>query len=668
MANENPTIAELVASLPEVYQPIHGYPAFSNSASRRCEDRWTQIARLHDTLRAQLGRSLRVLDLGCAQGYFSFHLAERGAQVEGLDYLDANIALCQALAAESPALKVTFRQGLIEEVLPLLRIDEYDLVLGLSVFHHLIDAHGLAPVRTLLDTAAERVAVVLIEAALPTEPLYWASAQPAHPRELLAGFSFVHEVARHPTHLSTVQRPLYVASNRYWLLGNQSGPIETHQTDPHALAQGIYQGSRHYFVSGDLLVKLFRLDHPQGERNREEIQAEARFLSHPPAGFHAPACHLSGANDADTWLVRERLPGTLLLDHLRAGTALDHQRILRTILQQLIALESAGLYHRDLRTWNVLIDDDGQPVLLDYGSISPEPRDVAWPGNLHLSFLVFVGELVTGNTDAPEPLRPITLGPWSLPAPYRSWAMALWATPPAQWRFQLLLDRLENAEPGAETALTPERLWAQEIEHALERQSRFMKNLHWTQAQQAQRQDLEQAHTQLQNWSHTLEQTLAEKNHRLEALEFLVQHLEAETESRLLQMQTELDAAQAEARAAQAQTHAMQTSLSWRVTAPARALPRYQRALMNAPRQAAAALHRQLHRGLGAAIRYALAQPWSTTLGLSLLRRAPRVHEKLRTMFLVNATSGAPADEMPALPADLARVREALHAAVRQND
>lgn len=682
MADPHPGIADLVTLLPEVYQPIHGHPELSTSVSRTCDDRWVQIAHIHDTLQAQLGRPLRVLDLGCAQGYFSLRLAERGAQVEGLDYLDANIAVCQALAAECSHLQVAFRQGRIEEVLPLLRTDQYDLVLGLSVFHHLIDAHGVACVRALLDTLAERVAAMLIEVALPSEPLYWAAAQPTHPHELLAGFAFVHELARHPTHLSAVQRPLYIASNRYWLLGDQSGPIDTHRTDPHALAQGIYQGSRHYFGSGNRLIKLFRLDHPQGDRNRTEIEAEARFLANPPAGFHAPACHFSGANQADAWLVRECLPGRLLLDHLRAGTAIDHRLIVRTILQQLIALEAAGLHHGDLRTWNILIGDNGQPILLDYGSISAHAQDVAWPGNLYLSFFVFVNELVTGNTDAPEPLRPIALGPWSLPAPYRSWARALWVLPPAQWCFQRFLDQLEQAEAATEAKaevdsepFTPEQLWAQEIEHALERQSRFMKNLHWAQTQQAQRQDLEQAHARLQDWSHTLEQTLAEKNRHLEELEFMVRHLEAESEGRRLQIQTELDTAranmqtaQAQAEAAQAQLLALHSSLSWRITAPARALPRYLRTVTTVLGQRA--------RGVGATIACALSP--------ALLRHAPRLHATL-SKLLPAATAatvatadipvaGMPADPAnkpanhPADPADLARVREALQAAVRQPD
>jgi O-antigen chain-terminating methyltransferase len=99
-------IAELVHRLPEVYQPILGHPELSERVSRGCSDRLDDIARIYRALETQLGRPLRVLDLGCAQGFFSLSLADLGATVLGVDYLAANIDVCQALAAERPERKI----------------------------------------------------------------------------------------------------------------------------------------------------------------------------------------------------------------------------------------------------------------------------------------------------------------------------------------------------------------------------------------------------------------------------------------------------------------------------------------------------------------------------------------------------------------------------------
>lgn len=59
-----------VAALPEKYQPIFGHPELSEGSSRGCEDRFVLIRECAQRLQGELGRPLRVLDLGCAQGFF----------------------------------------------------------------------------------------------------------------------------------------------------------------------------------------------------------------------------------------------------------------------------------------------------------------------------------------------------------------------------------------------------------------------------------------------------------------------------------------------------------------------------------------------------------------------------------------------------------------------
>ncbi|NOX74477.1 MAG: class I SAM-dependent methyltransferase, partial [Alphaproteobacteria bacterium] len=220
----------LVEALPEVYQPIFGHPEFSTNTSRACEDRLEHIVRIYSALAALLQRPLRVLDLGSAQGFFSFNLAELGASVHGVDYIDANIAVCNELASEHKNLNTSFQVGHIEDVLRQLAPDQYDMVLGLSVFHHIVHEKGAQAVALMLDDLASKVACSVFELALAGEPLYWAAAQTLPPRELLSGFAFVHELAQHGTHLSKIQRPLYFASNRFWFLGGQAGAFSEYQS------------------------------------------------------------------------------------------------------------------------------------------------------------------------------------------------------------------------------------------------------------------------------------------------------------------------------------------------------------------------------------------------------------------------------------------------------
>jgi O-antigen chain-terminating methyltransferase len=152
-------------------------------------------------------RPLRVLDFGCAQGFFSLNLAELGATVHGIEIDKRNVALCNALAAEHKDLKAGFEHNTIEQIIMSLERDGYDLVLGLSVFHHLVGRYGIQSVQKLLSILAVQTAVGIYEMALAVEPFHWAAAQPQNPRDLLQGYTFVHQFAEHKHNVSPILRP-----------------------------------------------------------------------------------------------------------------------------------------------------------------------------------------------------------------------------------------------------------------------------------------------------------------------------------------------------------------------------------------------------------------------------------------------------------------------------
>ena len=71
-------LKEAVNSLPEFYQPVYGHKEWNDKPLRNCEDRLPDIEKVYDHLSNELKRPLRVLDLGCAQGFFSFNIAHKG--------------------------------------------------------------------------------------------------------------------------------------------------------------------------------------------------------------------------------------------------------------------------------------------------------------------------------------------------------------------------------------------------------------------------------------------------------------------------------------------------------------------------------------------------------------------------------------------------------------
>lgn len=439
------TLDLLVRALPELYQPIFGHPELSVGASRDSQDRLAQIAGVYKALEARLGRRLRVLDLGCAQGFFSHSLAAMGAEVRGIDALDANIAVCRAIAQENLGGVASFDVALVEEIVPKLELDSYDLVLGLSVFHHLCHQRGSDFVRDLLAQIATKVRAGIFEMARVDEPLYWAPSQPSDPTALLAGFAFVREVSTHSTHLSSVRRPLIFASNQYWYFAGEAREFLRWTEVSNRLAPDVHQRTRRFYFGGDALAKQFLLTTPAlAESNASEWLNEVKFLADPPSGFGAPQLFAHGRSATEAWLVRGLKPGEPLDVILAEGRGYDVDCIARDILRQLSQLEEAGLYHSDLRTWNVLVDATGGAHLIDYGAISASSRDCVPPSDVYLAFLIFLRELADGWQQSDPSTRPLWLDPSALPKSFRRAAWSLLASAPSARSFASFLANIDQ--------------------------------------------------------------------------------------------------------------------------------------------------------------------------------------------------------------------------------
>jgi O-antigen chain-terminating methyltransferase len=471
-------IERLISSLPEVYQPIYGHPELSTMASRSCDDRLRSIVRIHDALAQLLGRTLTVLDLGCAQGFFSFNLAKVGATVHGVDYLDANIALCNALASENTQLPVKFETGRIEKIIEHLSPNQYDLVLGLSVFHHIAYERGEIAVREMLNNVASRSGALVVEFATREEPVYWASALPESPHHLVESIAFVREVSRHKTHLSSVDRPLIVASNRFWVVGDTAAEFDSFSLDPHILANGTHKGSRRYYFGRDSILKQYRFGHERDQHNRTNFKNERMFLENPPPTFLAPKLLAVEESESSAELATEKLPGRLLLDLLREGSGIDSRAVLLGVLQKLTALEAKGLFHDDVRVWNVLVADDKAIHLIDYGAISPKKRDCVWPEELFLAFLIFVREVTTGVIENFDPIRTVAISPYRLPEPYRQWTTSFWGRPLSQWSFQEMYETLLELPTEVDAKpLLPNAAWINAIEEAIQANKLFVNGI-----------------------------------------------------------------------------------------------------------------------------------------------------------------------------------------------
>ena len=214
---------------------------------------------------------------------------------------------------------------------------------------------------------------------------------------------------------------------------------------PTARHGGTHEGTRRYYLGGGRLVKHFVFDNVRRrDTNLKELRGEIRFLRNPPPGFPVPRLIATGERQDEGWLIRDYFEGKLLLDLMRDGARFDADTVLHDVLNQLVVLEAAGLYHNDLRPWNVLVARDGHASLIDYGAISPDPGDCDLPSNLFIVFLVFVCEVWGGTSSRLYGACLPRFDPDHLPPPYQSAFWSMLQSPPSQWRFARLLEDILN--------------------------------------------------------------------------------------------------------------------------------------------------------------------------------------------------------------------------------
>lgn len=358
----------LHASLPEPRQPAWGLGAGQDATKRAHDERLKAILPLLEALPHE--GALRILDVDCAQGYFSLAiahaLAARGCAVEviGMDRRKENVKFCEALAAHHgiPARFVCapFDAGFVSQ-------QEHAcwdavLVLGESML-----AQGAGEQETVAGASLLRTHSSVAFCEIPEDRLQ-NGARSALSDRLLDACAFSRRLTSSLRLPGGAARDLYACSDHLAWVGERWFVFDRMVDRSHAGVPDSFSGQRRFFLGRETIVKRFHGDGRHGAFNRAELAAEAdalQALQGEPGRYPAV---FAQADDGDVvWLARESLQGDLLSERMASG-GLDRDAVARDLLGELAHLESRGFYHADLRCWNVLLDG-AQVRLIDFGAL-----------------------------------------------------------------------------------------------------------------------------------------------------------------------------------------------------------------------------------------------------------------------------------------------------------
>jgi serine/threonine protein kinase len=151
-------------------------------------------------------------------------------------------------------------------------------------------------------------------------------------------------------------------------------------------------------------LKLLKGELSENEVYRRRFDHELRAAS---SLRHANLVPLLGAGEAggQRYLAYEWVAGSSLQDRLPAESPLPLGEVVRIVEQVaagLDAVHEAGLVHRDVKSSNVLLREDGVAMLTDFG-LARGPRDTALtrPGQVLGTLEYLAPELVRGERATP---------------------------------------------------------------------------------------------------------------------------------------------------------------------------------------------------------------------------------------------------------------------------
>jgi len=363
----------------EYYQPAYMIGGINLVPQRECKDRCRIIEKsLNNNV-----VGLRILDIGSSLGYICYYFADRGAVTEGWESNPKNAEVAK-LIGQINGISANFKtKELYLETLDDIHIGKFDVVIILSVLHHIIHYKGLQYVQEIIKNLIENVPILFVELALKNEDetLFWNEAQPENELaifDLIKDEIIIKKIGEFSTHLSLKQRPLYkISKKKNNIIINGKLYLYDKKTyfayNDSELPYINPELGRNYYFSEKYIIKEYFLN--AFDDNLKQITTEISnmlFLNNISKIKTTKLIDFEISNNRAV-VILARDDGDLISDIL-GKEEIDPEKVAKDVLEFLSVLEEKNYHHNDIRSWNILWNGKNAQVI-DYGLMSPIVKD-----------------------------------------------------------------------------------------------------------------------------------------------------------------------------------------------------------------------------------------------------------------------------------------------------